>query len=83
MPRLLHKNYNLSISEENSGLHQSTSYVICVYTYDYEDKEDVMRVRERLREVGFHRKLPYKTDAATLAGQYRKTTGKPVSKYYC
>ncbi len=29
-----------------------TRFVICVYTYDYQDREDVMRVRQQLRELG-------------------------------
>ena len=36
--------------------------VICVYTYDSSDVEDVMRVRQRLRELGFMKKLSYKSD---------------------
>ncbi len=59
------------------------NFVICVYTYDHTDEADVMRVRQRLKELGYTRKLPYKTDAATYAGLYRATTGGRVSKYYC
>jgi hypothetical protein len=43
--------------------------VICVYTKDYADKDDMMRVRERLNERGITWKIPYKTDAMTLAQQ--------------
>ncbi len=39
--------------------------VVCVYTYDLSDVEDVMRVRKRLRTIGFEKKLSYKTDQAT------------------
>ena len=56
--------------------------VICVYTYDSSDVADVMRVRARLREIGFEKKLSYKTDEATTSGVYAGTTEGPVSLYY-
>ena len=57
--------------------------VICVYTYDSRDKIDVMRVRDQLRILGFIKKLSYKTDQATIAGQYRNSENSmPVSLYY-
>ncbi len=40
-------------------------HVICVYTYDYKDDKDVRRVRDKLRLLGFEKKIPYKTDEAT------------------
>jgi hypothetical protein len=43
-------------------------FVICVYTADYRDEEDVYRVRKRLKELGFRKKLDYKTDEATRNG---------------
>jgi hypothetical protein len=43
----------------------------CVYTYDYEDHEDVCRVLGALRELGFSGRLNYKRDADTgLNGIY-------------
>ena len=56
--------------------------VICVYTFDAKDQADVMRVRTRLREIGFIKKLSYKTDEATDLGIYVGTTEGPVSLYY-
>lgn len=56
--------------------------VICVYTYDSSDTQDVMRIRLRLREIGFTKKLSYKTDAATQAGVYSGDSSKRVSLYY-
>lgn len=57
--------------------------VICVYTYNSTDKIDVMRVRDQLRILGFIKKLSYKTDQATIAGQYRTSENStPVSLYY-
>ena len=51
--------------------------VICVYTYDSEDVEDVMTIRESLRNFGFTRRLTYKSDQATREGRY----GRRVTKY--
>lgn len=44
--------------------------VICVYTYDFTDTADVMRIREELRKIGVANKIGYKSDRATLAGEY-------------
>lgn len=43
---------------------------ICVYTTDYRNKEDVLKVREALRKLGFKNVLAYKTDEATERGIY-------------
>jgi hypothetical protein len=53
-----------------------------VYTYDFEDKEDVVRVLQALRDLGFSQGLSYKTDEATLAGECSFNTAGPVSIYY-
>lgn len=45
-------------------------HVICVYTYDWTDEADVMRVREQLRVLGIQRPIIYKTDEDTKAGLY-------------
>jgi len=47
-----------------------TRFVICVYTYDYADEADVMRVRQVLKELGIQREIIYKADADTRAGSY-------------
>lgn len=57
-------------------------FVICVYTYDSDDVDDVMDIREMLSIIGFKEKLHYKTDRSTLQGNYSgKNTGKTISKY--
>ena len=56
--------------------------VICVYTYDWTDKEDVRKIREELRKLGITNKIGYKTDEDTLRGRYQKTGHKKISKYY-
>lgn len=54
---------------------QSGEHVICIYTYDYEDAADVMRVRQALRDLGFRQCIPYKrnidTDQLRYKGNYR------------
>lgn len=59
-----------------------SDYVCCVFTYDWRDEKDVMRVREALRELGFTKPLPYKTDADTIAGKYACKGAKKISKYW-
>lgn len=56
--------------------------VLCIYTRDWQDVEDVFRVREGLRELGVTWKIPYKTDADTLAGRYSGSGHGRVSKYF-
>jgi hypothetical protein len=55
--------------------------VICVYTYDGDDEQDIWRVREALRDLSFTDKLYWKADQATLAGQYSGKGRKGVSRY--
>jgi hypothetical protein len=59
-----------------------SSYVICVYTKNYLDYEDVKRVREILYEMGFVSKLSYKPDIYTYLGIYSGTTVIKPSRYY-
>ena len=56
--------------------------VICVYTYDWTDEEDVRRIREELRKLGITQKISYKTDEDTLKGKYRIKGHTRISKYY-
>jgi hypothetical protein len=55
--------------------------VIGIYTYDWKDKKDVMRVRGELRKLGFIDILNYKTDSDTMAGNYSENAGYKVNKY--
>ncbi|MDH7594221.1 MAG: DUF1917 domain-containing protein [Methanomicrobiales archaeon] len=54
--------------------------VIFVYTRDWSDREDVMRVREELRKLGFTDRLGYKRNIETFRGEYSKK-GKRVTYY--
>lgn len=46
------------------------AYVVCVYTYDHADKADVMRIRQRLRDLGIRREIDYKADEDTQFLRY-------------
>jgi Domain of unknown function (DUF1917) len=51
---------------------QGKPYVICVYTYDYQDRDDVMRIRQVLRDLGLKKPIPYKRDEDTSRLRYGK-----------
>lgn len=53
-----------------SDMKGASSLVICVYTRDADDKENIMHVREKLREMGWEKELRYKRDDTTRAGFY-------------
>lgn len=72
----------VSTAKPNPNATKSSKRVICVYTYDYTDEEDVRRIREELRKLGIASRIPYKTDEDTLSGKYQKTGHKRISKYY-
>lgn len=65
----------------NPSARDPNARVIAVYTYDWRDEKDVMRVREQLRRLGFKEPLHYKTDSDTQAGRYSDTDGDSVNKY--
>lgn len=67
---------------QNPNAVDQTKKVICVYTYDWQDKEDVMRIRAELRNIGISWKIPYKADVDTDAGRYRVMGHTRISKYY-
>jgi len=54
--------------------------VIYVYTRDWRDEADVMRVREKLRELGFTERIGYKRNIETYRGEYSER-GKKVTYY--
>ena len=59
-------------NEENPNARPG-HHVICVYTRDCRDGEDVHRVLEGLRRAGFTDKLWYREDGATYAGMYARS----------
>lgn len=54
--------------------------VIYVFTRNWEDEADVMRVRETLKTLGFVDRIGYKRNMDTYAGEYREK-GKRVTFY--
>ncbi len=71
-----------STAKINPDFPNSKIKVICVYTYDWRDEQDVKRIREELRKTGITRKISYKTDEDTQSGKYRTGGISKLSKYY-
>jgi hypothetical protein len=69
----------VSTAKPNPDSRDNTK-VIYVYTPDWRDEGDVMRVRERLRELGFTDRLGYKRNIETFKGEYSQK-GKRVTFY--
>jgi hypothetical protein len=72
----------VATAKPNSNATDPSKKVICVYTYDRTDEEDVRRIRDELRALGIVSKIPYKTDRDTTAGRYAKRGHQRISKYY-
>lgn len=53
-----------------SALRHNDSYVICVYTKDWQDLVDLHATREILIDLGFIQPLKYKRDIDTMNGVY-------------
>ena len=79
---LLGQTSKVATAGPNRNTNDPNMKVICVYTYDSDDQEDVMRVRNTLRKLGITQKIPYKTDKATIEGRYQNRGHKRISKYY-
>lgn len=56
--------------ENGTRGYDHSNRVVCVYTKDCTDLDDVWRVRDALRAIGHTAPLQYKTDSATIAGHY-------------
>jgi hypothetical protein len=59
-----------ALSAEVVAAIPDTSLLTCVYTYDFNDRDDVGRVLVALRELGFGGRLLYTTDTETSEGDY-------------
>lgn len=68
---LLGNHSKVSTARPNPNATDSNTKVICVYTYDSENEDDLLRVRGELEKLGVKWKIPYKTDQKTLEGKYR------------
>ncbi len=71
-----------STARPNPNARDPNTKVICVYTYDWTDENDVKRVREELRQLGVLSKIPYKADQETYSGKYANRGNTRISKYY-
>jgi len=69
----------VSTSRVNEESHDDKK-VIYVFTEDWENETDVMRVRNELKELGFSDRIGYKRNIDTYAGEYREK-GKRVTFY--
>src|SRR5207245_2787774 len=68
------------------GKELSGERLICVYTYDSDDMQDLQRIVDTLRSnLTYQDRLIYKEDAFTLAGIYassKNVHGNATSKWY-
>jgi len=71
----------VSTAKPNPNSSDSKSFVICVYTYDSNDKKDVKRIRKELKNLGIKEVIRYKTNKSTLEGKYANKGFKNISKY--
>lgn len=69
----------VSTAKENEDSHDERK-VIYVFTENWADEADVMRVREELKNLGFVDRIGYKRNLDTYAGEYREK-GKRVAYY--
>ncbi|HJJ53219.1 MAG TPA: DUF1917 domain-containing protein [Methanocorpusculum sp.] len=69
----------VSTAKENDDSHDDRK-VIYVFTENWADEPDVMRVRAELKELGFIDRIGYKRNLDTYAGEYREK-GKRVAYY--
>jgi DNA-binding transcriptional LysR family regulator len=69
----------VSTAKPNPGA-RDDRYVIYVYTADWRDEVEVMRVREALRALGVEDRIGYKRNLETFRGEYSKK-GKRVTYY--
>lgn len=57
-------------TSRTSGTAQYPLFLICVYTNDWENTEDVQKVRQTLKDIGFTQPLKYKRDIETINNVY-------------
>jgi len=79
---LLGSSAKCSTAKENPNSLNKNSGVICVYTYDSNDKEDLKRMVEELFKIKDVEKLFYKEDNATFEGKYANKGHKRISKWF-
>lgn len=55
----------VSTAKAGDQNNSASQRVICVFTYNYKDEEDVLRIRQQLVDLGITQKIPYKSDLQT------------------
>jgi len=68
-------------AKPNPNASSQNEKVICIYTYNWLDKEDVFRVENALRSIGIKQTLYYKANSDTAGEQYKNRGDKAISKY--
>ena len=78
----LGKHAKCATMKPNPNASNPNSKVICIYTYDSEDKKDVARIAWNLFKLGVVSfPLNYKKDKVTLEGKYANRGNKRISRY--
>ncbi|MGC1782386.1 MAG: putative phosphothreonine lyase domain-containing protein [Acidobacteriaceae bacterium] len=72
----------VSTAHRNRNAANPNTNVICVYTYDWTDAQDVRRIREALRQLGILSKIPYKANRDTASGLYANRGNRNIAKYF-
>ena len=75
---LLGPSSKVSTSKPNLNSKDKNYYVICVFTEDYNNEEDLKRVEENLRKLGIENRLSYKLDKDV--GKYERNGIKGLIK---
>lgn len=66
-----------------SGDREKDDRVICIYTYDSEDRRDLLRILRQIRNLGINHRAFYKENNETHEGNYdgiNIVTGQPTTK---
>jgi len=79
---LLGDSSKVATSKPNPNAVSADKKVICVYSYDWTDYDDVMRIRAELRNLGINWKISYKSDADTASDKYSVKGDRNIAKYY-
>lgn len=58
------------VSTKLGATNHQNQHVICVYTHDYTNEEEINKTRETLRLLGFTKALQYKRDLETKERKY-------------
>jgi Domain of unknown function (DUF1917) len=66
----------------NMNARNNDERVICVYSYDSNDKEDLLRILRHLRMIGINSIAFYKEYEETYVGNYASTCERSQTNYY-